>query len=296
MLYLCHQMIQQSLKFIVAILLCAGSAQAQLASSLAITKKQHLTGEVVIAVITVTNHAGRDLVLQSDGRFQWLNLSVKTANGTPINPRGRQLFGPIKIGAGQTLAREVDLSQHFQLNQQGNFTVSAAIRLPDQQAQGTSTNRAFFNQSSGSLYWSQKVGIPGSPNQIREFRILNFSGDSKPQIYAQIVDGKTGQLVHTFPLGDALMLRKPTVTVDRAQRMHVIYLATPVMWVHYVIDTDGRVINRQIHQRGPVGDPQLLALANGSVQVTNSIPYNPTAAAEQKAKIHKASDRPKINN
>lgn len=288
-------MIQQSLKFIFAILLCAGSAQAQLSSSLKLVKKQHVTGEPVIAIVTVTNHAGRDLILQSDGRFQWLNFNVKTSNGTPINPRGRELFGPIQIAAGQTMAREVDLSQHFQLNQPGNFTVSAAIRLPNEQAEGTSTNRAFFNQSSGRLYWSQKVGIPGSSNQSRDFRILNFSGDSKPQIYAQIADGKTGQLIRTFLLGDVLMLRKPIVTLDRQQRMHLIFLATPVMWVHYVINTDGEVVNRQIHQRGPVGDPQLLVLADGSVQVSNSIPYDPVAAAEQKAKIHKASDRPKIN-
>jgi hypothetical protein len=295
MLYSFHQMIQQSLKFIFAILLCAGSAQAQLSSSLKIVKKQHLTGEPVLAVVTVTNHAGRDLILQSDGRFQWLNFSVKTADGTPINLRGQALFGPIKIGVGQTMAREVDLSQHFQLNQSGNFTVSATIRLPDHQAEGTSTNRAFFNQSQASRYWSQKVGISGSSNQSREYRIFNFSGDSKPQIYAQIADGKTGQLVRTFPLGDVLMLRKPIVTVDRQQRMHVMFLATPVMWVHYVINTDAEVVSRQIHQRGPVGDPQLLVLADGSVQVTNSIPYDPVAAAEQKAKIHKASDRPKIN-
>lgn len=288
-------MIHQSLKFIVAILLCAGSAQAQLSSSLKILKKQHLTGEPVLAVVTVTNHAGRDLILQSDGRFQWLNFSVKTANGTPVNPRGRALFGPIQIGAGQTMAREVDLTQHFQLNQSGNFTVSAAIRLPDEQAEGTSTNRAFFNQSAGTLYWSQKVGVHGSSKQSRDFRVLNFSGDSKPQIYAQVVDGKTGQFVRTFPLGDILMLRKPVVTVDRQQRMHVMFLATPVMWVHYVINTDAEVVNRQIHQRAAVGDPQLLALADGSVQVANSIPYDPLAAAEQKAKIHKASDRPKIH-
>lgn len=290
-------MIHQPFKFIAAaiLILCAGSAHAQLASSLRIAKKQHLTGEAVIAVVTVTNHTGRELVLQSDGRMQWLSLSLKTSNGTPVNPKSNKLFGPIKIGVGQTMTREVDLTQHFQLNQSGNFTASATIRLPDSQAEGTSTNRAFFNQSSGRLYWSQKVGTSASSNQTREYRILNFSGDSKPQIYAQIADGKTGQLVRTFLLGDILMLRKPTVTVDRSQRMHVIFLATPVMWVHYVVNTDGNIINRQIHQRGPVGDPQLLALPDGSVQVTNSIPYDPVAAAEQKAKIRKASDRPIID-
>ena len=287
-------MISRILKLTAAALLCAGSAQAQLATSLKITKKQHLAGEPVIAIVTITNHAGRELVFQSDGRVQWLDFIVKTGTGHPVNPRGRKLFGPMKIGAGQTLAKEVDLSEHYQLNQPGNFSVTAVIHPPGASTEGSSTNRVFFNQSPGRIYWSQKVGVSGGAGNTREFRVLNFAGDTKSQVYAQIVDSGTGQFVRTFLLGDALMLRKPLATVDRQQHMHVMFLTTPTMWVHYVIDTDGRVVSRQIHQRGAQGDPQLLTFGDGTVQVANSIPYDPKAAAEQRAKIRKASDRPPI--
>lgn len=285
-----------SLKFITAALLCAGAAHAQLASSLKLKKKQHLAGEPVMAVVTITNHAGRELLFHSDGRFQWLDFIVKTSSGNQVTAKGKALFGPMKIGAGQTLAREVDLSQHFQLSQPGNFSVSAVIHPPGENSEGTSTNRVFFNMSPGRPYWSQKVGISGSTNRTREFRLLHFTGDTKSQIYAQIEDAATGQFVRTFLLGEVLMMRKPLATVDRQQRMHAMFLATPVMWVHYVIDTDGNVVNRQIHQRGPVGDPQLLTLADGSVQVSNSIPYDPKAATEERAKTRKISDRPSIPN
>lgn len=288
-------MTHRSLIFIATALICAGSAHAQLASSLRITKKQHLAGEPVIAVVTITNHSGRELVFQSDGRFQWLDFVLRTSNGNAVNSKGRTLFGPMKIGAGQTLAREVDLSEHFQLGEPGNFTVSAVIHPPGSRVEGSSTNRVFFNQSPGRLYWSQRVGVSGRSGSTREYRILNFAGDTKSQIYAQIVDGDTGQNVRTFPLGDVLMLRKPLATVDRAQRLHVMFLATPVMWVHYVINTDGKVVDRQIHQRGPVGDPQLLTFGDGTVKVANSIPYDPKAAAQQRATIRKASDRPQIS-
>lgn len=287
-------MIHRSLKILAVALACAGAAQAQLATSLRLAKKQHLAGEPVIAVVTVTNHAGRELLFRSDGRFQWLDFVLKTTNGTAINPKGRKFFGPMKIGAGQTLAREVDLSEHFQLTEPGNFTVSAIIHPPGETAEGSSTNRVFFNQSPGRLYWSQKVGVTTGSGNTREYRILNFSGDTKSQLYAQIVDGRTGQFVRTFLLGDVLMLRKPLATVDRDQRMHVMFLATPTMWVHCVINTDGKMVDRKIHQRGPQGDPQLLTFGDGSVRVANSIPYDPKAAAEQRAKVRKASDRPPI--
>jgi hypothetical protein len=277
---------------VVALLGCASFAGAQVSATLSIGKKQHLAGEPVLAVVTVTNHSGTDLVFQSDGRFQWLDFLVKTSSGNPVTPRGRKLFGPMKIGAGQTLAREVNLTEHFQLDDPGNFSVSAVIHAPGSYSGGSNTNRVFFNHSPGRIYWSQKVGIPGKSGQTREFRVVNFSGDSKAHLYAQIVDGRTGQFVRTFPLGDVLMMRKPLATVDRQQRMHVMFLATPAMWVHCVIDTDGRLINRQIHQRGPQGDPQLLTFADGSVRVANSIPYDPRAAAQQRATVRKASDRP----
>ena len=287
-------MIHWSLKFLAAAFVCVGSAQAQVATSLRIAKKQHLAGEPVMAVVTITNHAGRELIFHSDGRFQWLDFIVKNGNGDPISPKGRAIFGPMKIGPGETMARDVDLSQHFQLSQPGNFSVAAVIRPTSDNTTGTSTNRVSFTQSAGRLYWSQKVGISGSTSHTREFRILNFAGDLKSQIYAQIEDNRTGQFVRTFLLGDVLMLRKPLATVDREQRMHVMFLTTPTMWVHCVINTDGKLVDRKIHQRGPQGDPQLLTFGDGSVRVANSIPYDPKAVAEQRAKIRKASDRPPI--
>ena len=288
-------MIHRCLKYLFAALVCVTSAQAQISASLRLAKDQHLAGEPVLAVVTITNHAGKELVFSTNGRIQWLDFMIRDSRGNPIPPRGRAVFGAMKIGPGQTLGREVDLAQYFQLEKPGNFTVSAVIQSPEQNLEGTSTNRVFFNQSSGRLYWSQKVGLPGSSGNTREFRVLNFSGDTKSQIYAQIEDGRSGQLVRTFLLGEVLMLRKPLTTIDRNQRMHVMFLSTPTMWVHNVIDTDGRLVSRQIHQRGPQGDPQLLTFGDGSVRVANSIPYDPKAVAAERAKIRKASDRPAIS-
>jgi len=285
-------MIHWSLKFIVAAIVCASTAHAQIAASLRIDKDQHLAGEQVIAIVTITNHAGKELMFCSDGRNQWLDFIIRNGRGTVVNPRGHAIFGALKISPGQTLAREVDLGQHFQLSEPGNFTVTAVIHSPGDATDGTSTNRVFFNQSGGMAYWTQKVGIPGSSNHTREFRVLNFSGDSKTQIYAQIKDDNSGQLVKTFVLGDILLLRKPLATVDRQQRLHVMFLSTPSMWVHCVIDTDGRLVSREIHQRTGQGDPLLLTSHDGTVQVANSVPYDLKAANEERAKAHKASDRP----
>jgi hypothetical protein len=283
------------LRIVILVVAAAGLTQGQLTTSLKLSKRSYLAGEPVVAVVTITNHAGRELTFYGDGRRQWLDFMVRNNRGEMVTPRGNTNFGKMTIRAGESLAREVNLNQHYHLSEPGNFSVAAIVHMPGSDGQGSSTNRVSFNQSPGSPYWTQKVGLPDKPGHTREFRILNFHGDEKTQIYAQVVDGRTGQSVRTFVLGDVLMLRKPLVTVDRLQRMHVMFLATPSMWIHCQIDTEGKLVDRQIHQRGAHGDPKLLTFGDGTVSVANSIPYDPKAAAEERAKIRKASDRPAIS-
>jgi len=267
---------------------------AQVSANLRLNKKQFVAGEPVLATITITNHAGRDLMFHGDGRRDWLEFNVRNNNGQPVSALGRQGFGAMRIAAGQSLSREVDLTRHYMLHEQGNFSVAASIRTVNDDAINTATNREIFTLNPGRIYWSQKVGVPNRRNQSREFRVLQFMGNQKTQLYCQIIDGHTGLPMRTFNMGDALSVRKPSVTVDKNQRMHVLFLATPVMWVHYVIDVDGNVVHRQIHQRGAQGDPQLLTFGDGSVRVSNSIPFDPQAAAAERARIRRISERPNV--
>lgn len=269
-----------------------GFASAQLATSLRVSNQQYVAGEPVIATVTITNHAGQTLTFAGDQRTPWLSFMVKDRKGETVTPRGNSGFGKLVIRAGESLAREVNLSDHFQLSEPGTYSVSAIIRMPGSPTEGSSTNRVLFNQSPGSRYWTQKVGIPGKLGHTREFRVLNFSGDQSSLIYVQIIDNTTGRNVRTFSLGEVLLLRKPLVTVDKKQQLHVLYLATPTLWLHCVVDMDGKLVSRDIHRRAPQGDPQLLTFSDGTVRVANSILFDPKADAEARAKIRKASDRP----
>jgi hypothetical protein len=288
-------MTRRLLTHLLLFLVFAISASAQISASLRVVKREHFIGEPVLAVVTVTNHAGRDLVFQSNGRMPWLSFTITKSNGEELPLRNSKMFGPMKITPGQTLGREVEISSLFELSEPGTYTVMATIQQPGTNLMGTATNRAYFNQTSARPYWTQRVGIPGKSNQVREYRVFRTSNESVPVVYAQVLDATTGRNVRTFLLGSELTMRKPVVTVDRSQRLHVMFLATPSMWLHSVVDTDGRLVVQQLHQRPPQGDPLLLTMQDGSVRVANSIPYDPKAAAELRAKTRKASDRPKID-
>jgi len=269
-------------------------AHAQLATSISINKREYIAGEAVIAEVIVTNHTGQELTLAGSRELPWLTFVVTNMQGNPVTTLQTNNFGAMKIKAGESLAKRVNLADYFLLNSQGNFAVSAVIRDPQKRFNGASTNRVVFNLSPGRTYWAQKVGVSSDKrgNETREMKVLTFSNGEKNQIYAQIIDGSTGVPMVTFLLGDALMLRKPMVTLDGERRMHVMFLSTPAMWVHCQVDSDGKLVKRDIHQAAPKGDPVLMTYGDGSVRVMNSILYDVEAIEKERSKIRKASDRP----
>lgn len=268
------------------------SAHGQVSATLKLSKTQYVAGEAVVAVVTITNNSGQDQLFQTTSRSPWLDFVIKDSKGEPTVPRGRSAFGSIKIPAGQTMAREVVLTSIFQLSDPGSYSVYGVIRTQGQTAEGYSTNRILFNLTGGRPFWSQKVGTPGNASKVREYRVLNYSGQQTTQLYVQVMDSLNGTSIQTFSLGDVLLFRAPQITVDKNQVLHVFFLSTPTMWTHARIDTTGKLLTREFHLRGPQGDPQLLTFATGDIGISNSIPFDPKAAAEAKAKVRKASDRP----
>ncbi|MEK6231724.1 MAG: hypothetical protein N2A42_07715 [Luteolibacter sp.] len=286
----------RSLILAVLFLCPLAAVQGQLATSLSLNKKTFLAGEPVIAEIIVTNHSGRELTLSSTRQLPWLAFVVTKSNGNPVTTRKLNVFGAMKIKVGESLAKQVDLTEFFLLTSQGNFAVSAVVRDPIGGIQGSSTNRVLFNLNPGRTYWAQKIGVKNDLGTgTREIKLLTFSNGQKSQLYAQVIDGRTGVPIRTFLLGDALMLRKPMVTLDGSQRMHVMFLATPSMWVHCQVSADAKLVARDIHQRAAQGDPVLMAYGDGSVNVVNSVLYDPKVAEEERKKIRKASDRPDVS-
>lgn len=267
-------------------------AIAQIEVKLQMPRKTYVAGESIPLTISITNHSGQDLTLQGSQRSSWIDFTVTSGRGVPMTPLGQPAFGTVRVPLGQTMARSIDLSRIFPLRNMGNYSVYGVVRLPGQVTDGFISNRLLFNVNNALPYWSQKVGVPGKAGQSREYRVLNFTGGRKNMLYAQVVDTRTGNPLQTQSLGEVLMFRKPTVTLDNRQVMHVLYLIGPTLWSHARIGPDGSLLGRELHKRGDGPDPQLVTLAGGIVEVANGIPYDPQAEAEARNRVRKASERP----
>ncbi|WP_193213460.1 hypothetical protein [Luteolibacter marinus] len=272
--------------------LLAAKASAQIDVALQMARKTFVAGEQISVSVSITNHSGQDLVFQGNDRAGWIDFTVTSSRGVPMTPLGRPAFGAVKIPLGQTMTRTIDLSSLYPLQSMGNYSVYGVVRLPGQTTDGFISNRLLFNVNNALPYWTQKVGVPGKAGQSREYRVLNFTGGQKNTLYSQVVDLRTGTPLQTHSLGEVLMFRKPSVTLDKNQIMHVLYLVGPTVWAHTRVGPDGSLLGRELHKRGAGPDPQLITTPQGVVQVVNGIAYDPRAEAEARGRVRKASDRP----
>lgn len=271
-----------------------GEVRGQVSVDLKLPRRSFLAGEAIPLTVSITNLSGSELVFAGSNQQPWIDFIVKSARGVPLSPVGRPSFGPIRIPASRTLARTVDLNQVFSFSELGNYSIFAIVRLPNQRTDGFQSRRHLFNIANSRPTWSQVVGVPGQQGRSHEMRLVRFSADRKDHLYAQIADHRTGRILHTHHLGEALSLRKPTVALDSDLNMHVLFLSTPSFWGHATISSKGKLLNHQLYRPGPAGDPRLARLENGTVKTFGGIPYDPKAEAEAQQGTRKASDRPGV--
>ncbi|WP_338684301.1 hypothetical protein [Haloferula helveola] len=269
----------------------AVQASAQVSVDLRFQKTSFLAGEPIPVTVSLTNLSGADLTFAGSVRKPWIDFIVNSTRGVPLSPLGKPAFGAVKIPAGKTVAKSVDLTELYAFSEIGNFSVYSIVRLPNQTTGGYQSKRHLFTITTAKPYWSQVVGVPGKTGRSNEFRLVQFTAGRKNQLYAQVADAKTGRILRTHHLGEVLMLKKPTVAVDSSLNMHILYLITPTFWGHARISPDGSFIGRDLYKPGAT-DPGLARLEDGTIKAVGGVPYDPKAEAEAREKNRKASDRP----
>jgi hypothetical protein len=277
---------------ILAIVFFAGArVQAQIDLRLEMSKQSYILNEPVTATLYITNHAGKELVFRGNNARPWLNFHL-VSNGKAISPARRMNYKPVVIPAGQTVSRNININSTYSLGRMGNYTCTATVNMPGPTRSGFSSNRDQFNITGGRPIWTQRAGIPEAPGEIREYKLLTFSGNRALELYAQVSSANSGLHIATIPLGNVIMLRKPTGTLDSANNMHALYQVRPAIFTHVTISPNGRLLSISHHKRGKSGGDPRLYLLNDNVVVAGAIPFNPEAEAAQRKKIRNISERP----
>jgi len=266
-------------------------AKAQVAVRLKMNKSSYILNEAITASIYITNHAGRQLVLRNETGRPWLDFNI-TSHGRVVPVARVVNYGAVVIPSGQTVARSVSLNVSYALGSMGNYACQAYVNMSGPTRNGFASNRVQFNVSKGHTIWSQRVGIPKAPGEIREYTLMKFSGNKNMELFANVSSANRGQHIATIPLGKILTFLNPTGTLDGANNMHALYQVGPSLFSHSCITPNGQLKFTSHHKRGSTGNPRLITFGNGEVRVAGSILYDPEAEAVLKKKIHNISERP----
>jgi hypothetical protein len=278
--------------FAVLTLACMPSLQAQIAVDMQLKRRTYIRYEPIIATVSVTNLAGRDLVLR-DGEAQWFGFQVNTASNLPVPPRNPNYhLDAFELKAGTTVKRTVNLNTLFALSEFGIYRIRAQI-FSDELNKFFSSRVWNIEISDAQVIWQQTVGVPeGMPGagSMRAVSLLVWQGPERQHLYCRIEDRDAGVIYCTTELGHLIANSQPEVQLDLANNIYVLNFVGPKSYALYKIGLNGEFLG-QTQYAAPKSRPHFRRLADGTLQIVGG-QREVAQTATAKAAAPKLSDRP----
>ena len=280
-----------------AITLLTPRVEAQISVSIKAEKSIYVAYEPLHMVVSITNRAGRDVVLsgqQGSKNSSWLSFEITDASGHLVSPKRIVNYEPVIIPAGQTLQRKIPINVAYPMSRKGLYRIRGNVYFP-QLKKYFNSNLQTIHVSDGREIWHQVVGVPEGyrgEGTYRRFSMLTFANGAEKHLYVRVHDEQNGAVRATFSLGPVILVRNPEFTIDRENRLHTLHMAAPRTYAHSVIDINGAVINREIY-REDTERPRLAAAGVGDVVVVGGISEKEEASNPIDADIRRLSERPK---
>ncbi len=276
--------------------LCCGQARAQYVTNLTLLKNQFLTGEPVVAVVSITNRSGADVVVGGHGSRDWLQFEITQSTGQRLSPVSIGSEEPITMRAGGTTKHTVEISGGYSTANLGTFSVVANVLHPISGQFYQSNNARMTTTDSKPNMFDQPFGVPqgfANAGRQRRYQVILFRELDDLQLYCRITDDRSGAYIATFLLGPAMMTIQPQISIDVTNKLHVLFLAMPHIFCHVVVNPDGKVQQRNYY-KDPEGDRPSLVMTGGGAKVVGGAAFDPGAPPPPKKTLRKASERPEV--
>lgn len=269
-------------------------AQAQYEIMLKLGKESYLTYEGVEANVTITNRSGADVVLGGPNNTAWLSFDIIDPQTRPVPPMRFHSEDNIVFKSGSTITRKIALSNQFTFSEMGNYTVVANVYHPPSQ-QYYASNRARGSFSASKAFWSKPFGVPlglAGAGQIRRYELSVLKDLDHTNLYVRLVDDKTNINLVTFTLGSWIRVAEPQLTLDKENRLNVLFMTLPHIYTHNIIDTQGSLVKRLYYKEVEANRPRLVVDASQNVIVEGGVPYDPSVVAPARPAGRSIKERP----
>lgn len=260
------------------LLLLTACAHAQFNVTVSLPRTNYLALEAISASVSVTNLSGSDVVLGGPGRSSWLSFDItdSTGHSVPVEVAADEL---IQIPPGSSIQRQIVVTDAYSPTEMGNYGLTARV-LHSPTQQYYVSNRVRFNITDAKPIWEQTFGMPeGYKNvgKVRKYSLSIFRDVDSSSLYFRLIDEASGLRLQTYRLGPVSLIYDPQITVDRENRLQVLFLAMPKIFTHVIIKPDGALFKRGYYREQEGSRPQLARAANGDTRVIGGEYFDPSA-------------------
>jgi len=277
---------------LVTLCLLAGPVTAQIQVDLKLPRLQYIAYEPVVATLTITNHAGRDIDLHDENGQAWFGFEMTGSEGQPIAPVANQNQPPLKIDAGKRATQKINLTPMYAVHDFGTYRVRAHVYFAD-------LNKYFYSQTKvfevteARPIWQKTVGLPegaGGPGDARTYSLLTNRFPNHTSLYVRVEDKDNGIVYATYSLGHVIAFDEPQAELDNANQLHVLYCAAPRSWSYARVSLNGELLSHTSFMETKTR-PHLVHAVDGGVKVAGGMIESPLKQAARDA-APKLSTRP----
>ncbi len=278
---------------ITCLLLFAGGAKAQIQVDLKFKRLQYIAYEPVVATLSITNLAGRDIDLHDADGQSWLGFEITGNEGQPVAPMSAESSQPsLKIGAGQRVRHQINLTPLYPVHDFGTYHVRTNVYFADLGKFFYSPTRV-FEVTDARPIWQQTVGIPdgvAARGNVRTYSLLNNRFPDHTSLYVRVQDKDSGIVYATYSLGRSIAFEEPQAEIDHANQLHVLHCSAPRAWAYSRIGLNGELLAHSSFMETKTR-PRLVRGGNGEVAVRGGTLESP-AGQRSRGTAPKLSARP----
>jgi hypothetical protein len=288
----CNNVIRRIL-LVACLLLLASKSEAQIQVDLKFKRLQYIAYEPVVATLSITNLAGRDIDLHDAEGQSWLGFEITGSEDQPVAPMSTESGqAPLKIAAGQRVTHQVNLTPLYPVHDFGTYHVRTNVYFADLGKFFYSPTRV-FEVTDARPIWQQTVGIPdgvAAPGNVRTYALLTNRFPDHTSLYVRVQDKDSGVVYATYSLGRAIACEEPQTEIDQANQLHVLHCSAPRAWAYSRIGLNGELLAHSSFMETKTR-PKLVRSGNGEVAVRGGTIESP-AVQSPRGTAPKLSARP----
>jgi len=278
---------------VACVFVIAAKAEAQIQVDVKFKRLQYIAYEPVVATLSITNLAGRDIDLHDADGQSWLGFEITGNEGQPIAPiNAENAQASLKIGAGQRVTQQINLTPLYPVHDFGTYHVRTNVYFADLGKFFYSPSRV-FEVTDARPIWQQTVGIPdgvAAPGNARTYSLLTNRFPDHTSLYVRVQDRDSGIVYATYSLGRAIAFEEPQAEIDHTNQLHVLHCSAPRAWAYSRIGLNGELLAHSSFMETKTR-PRLVHATNGDVAVRGGIIESP-AAQTSRGTAPKLSARP----